>query len=225
LGKHRLLKAEWHWQQQEPTPAIEMADLAIASFRKALELNPQNRIWQRELTMAYSRVAGWYTEQEDFQRAREHCNQAILGFVKLNQTDSQDLESSLRVIEELANYGELSLKLGDRAAAWRGFFTASQDSKIIRRFGEQYTEWGFRMFVWTLAQSLPMLDVANAPFKDRTPSETAVKTVDELERRFAGQDIDWAKRVLFEGLTAERPRPYHEFVRESNLDSTSAEGR
>jgi serine/threonine protein kinase len=177
-GGNDLLRARIHRSRGEMEDAILATESAATLFRKAGDLQPLNRIWREELASTQTQLSALYHEVKNFSKARDAINTAILNYVQTLETDPKDVLLRVRIIEALCRFGELSLLLDDDAGAYRGYYTAAQDCRLLmlpESVDQELANWAFHCRLKFLVKALIALDKSGSD-ADKTRTEEQVQT-------------------------------------------------
>ncbi len=108
-----------------------------------------------------TQLSALYQEVKNFAKARDAINAAILNYVQTLETDPKDVLLRVRIIDALVRFGELSRLLNDDAGAYRGYYTAAQDCRLLmtpETMDEALANWAFHCRVRFLVKALIALD-------------------------------------------------------------------
>lgn len=205
-GQNEYLKGIWCWEKPDKEAAVDALKLAIASYREAVDRQPQNRIWRMELAAVQTKLADCYAILDEPRLARDATNAAILNYVHILETDPKDMALRVTVIASLIRFGELSLVMQEYREAYRGFYTAAQDCVLLADDVE-LKEFGFTTRVWAWIQAMKSLDQFSSP-SETAKAETQTQTWLERVRAWRSpHDSDWAKQMIDTRTLPERVAP------------------
>lgn len=210
-GRFRYLLGKSQLTSGNAGGAIESTGQSQIEYQKAVNMQPQNRRWRLELAETQRQLAECHWQLEEYLPARDSLNQAILHLVQVLETDPKDTSVRLTVIETLIRFGETCLSLEDFQGAYRGFYTAAQDCRLVM-IEPELKEWGLQTRLWALVKSYDALDrFDSATEAARTNEHTklwlnqlgnvfgpsvAAQAAETIEKRFSTTRPPWPEVVL-----------------------------
>jgi serine/threonine protein kinase len=149
-GRYRYLIAKEHQKSDRVVDAIAALQSAVPEYQKAVNLQPQNRRWRLELVSLHVLMAECLESKKDLTLAKDSLNLAIVNLVQVIETDPRDVAARVAVIDLLIRFGELSLLVDDFRGAYRGFYTAAQDCRLL--MNDEMQDWAMQTRIWALVK-------------------------------------------------------------------------
>lgn len=156
-GQFRFLLGKSQQASGNLKGAIESLNQSQVDYQKAVNMQPQNRRWRLELAETFRNLAECHWKLDEFLPAKDALNQSILHQVQVLETDPKDITVRLTVIETLIRFGETCLRVEDYPGAYRGFYTAAQDCRLVM-MEKNLDEWGLQTRLWALVKSYETLE-------------------------------------------------------------------
>lgn len=204
-GRFRLFLGEQYLKNADFDAAKATLQMASTEYQKAVSMQPQNRRWRLELAEVQSQLAECLIRKGEPVVARDALNLTILNLAQILETDPKDTVVRVTIVNALIRFGEICLLADDYKGAYRGFYTAAQDCRLLM-LDDELLDWAFSTRLWALVRTEEALDKFDSAVERQRTNEHFASWLSALrkEDRYGSAMADQAAKTVEHRTLPER---------------------